>query len=335
MLFCGFIAARIGHGMTIVVALGLITIGLALSGCAGSVPVLGLGMLFIGAGAGVYPPSGIAMINTKISVDRRSTAFAMHEIGPNLSLLLAPLMVLLIEPWFGWRGVLFALAGICGLSTFAFFRWGTMDSGVGAAPDLSTIGKILKMRTTYVGMLTFSAALAGLHGVYAILPAYLVTEYELSPQYVNILLTVSRISSVLILFWAGPIIGYLGKRRTMILILLFTGLFTGLIGVVEGGMVPVVVIAQPALLVVMIPAMLSSVADIGESRYQNITYALIITVGVSFGGGLVPALLGLFGDHGLGWLGFISLAGFMASTILCLLVTPGFGREQTDPVTGQ
>lgn len=327
MLFCGFIAARIGHGMTIVVALGLITFGLALSACAPGVSILALGMLFIGAGSGTYPPSGIAMINTKISVERRSTAFSIHEIGPNLSLLLAPLMVLVIEPWFGWRGVLFTMAGICGLSTVAFYRWGAMDSGVGAAPDLSTIGKILKMRSIYVGMVLFSAALAGLHGVYAILPAYLVTEYALSPQYVNILLTVSRISSVLILLWAGPIINYLGKRRTIIWVMLFTGLCTGLIGIAKGVMISVVVIAQPALLVVMIPALLSSVADIGESRYQNITYAVIITVAVSFGGGVVPALLGLFGDLGLGWLGFVSLAGFMGSAVLFLLATPAFGRD--------
>ena len=35
-------------------------------------------------------------------------------------------------------------------------------------------------------MVILSAALAALHGVYAILPAYLVAEYSLSSQYVNI-----------------------------------------------------------------------------------------------------------------------------------------------------
>ncbi len=57
----------------------------------------------------------------------------------------------------------------------------------------------------------------------------------------------------------------------------------------------------------MFPAILSTSADISESRYQNITYALIIMAGVHFGGGLTPALLGVFGDRGLGWLGFVAL----------------------------
>ena len=45
----------------------------------------------------------------------------------------------------------------------------------------------------------------------------------------------------------------------------------------------------------MIPALLSCVADIGDARYQNITYAVIITAGVGIGAGLAPALLGLSG----------------------------------------
>ncbi len=327
MLFSSFLAAIIGYGMTIVAALALITVGLFLSAISPDVLVLALGMFLIGAGAGAYPPSGLVMINTKISVQRRSTAFSFHEIGPNLALLLAPLMVLIIEPWFGWRGVLFWLAAVCGLASFAFLRWAAADSGVGAVPDLSTLGTILRLRSTYVGMVILSAALAALHGVYAILPAYLVAEYSLSPQYVNILLTISRIAGVLCLLRTGAIIARFGRRRTIIWVLLFSSLFTGIIGFAQGIMVPVVVIAQAAFIAVMIPAVLSSIADIGESRYQNITYAVIITAGVSVGAGAVPALLGLFGDLGLGWAGFVTLACCMVMAVFFLIVTPDFGRK--------
>ncbi len=196
MLFSGFLAARIGHGMTIVSALACITLGLLVCAVAPGIAILALGMLLIGAGAGAYPPSGMVMINTKISLRRRSTALSFHEIGPNLALLLCPLMVLILEPWFGWRGVLFWMALVCGFATVSFWRWGTIDSGIGAAPDFGTIRTILRLRSTWVGIVILSAALSGLHGVYAILPAYLVTEYSLSPQYVNFLLTVSRIAGL-------------------------------------------------------------------------------------------------------------------------------------------
>jgi MFS family permease len=327
MLFSGFLAARIGHGKTIVTALAAISLGLLVSAVAPGVILLAFGMLLIGAGAGAYPPSAIVMINTKISVRRRSTAFSFHEIGPNLALLFSPLMVLIMEPWFGWRGVLLWMALVCGLAAVAFWRWGKAESGIGATPDLSTIRTILRLRTTWVGMVILSAGLSGLHGVYAILPAYLVTEYSLSPQYVNFLLTVSRITGVLLLLRTGWIIQRFGRRRTIVVVLLFSSLFTALIGFAQGIWITVVVIAQPALIAVMIPALLSCVADIGEAHYQNITYAVIITAGVGFGAGLAPALIGLAGDLGVGWLGFLTLACYMVSAVVFMKATPGFGRD--------
>lgn len=327
MLFCGFLAARIGHGKTIVTALAMIAFGLLLAALSPNLPLLAVGLFLIGAGAGTYPPSGIVMINTKISLQKRSTAFAYHEVGPNLALLLAPLFVLAMEPWFGWRGVLVWMSLVCALASLAFLRWGAADSGIGAAPDISTIGIILKLRSTLVGMVILSAALGGLHGVYSILPAYLVTEHSLSPQYVNVLLMLSRVASVLLLLKTGAIIKRFGKRKTIIWVLLFSSLFTGLVGLVNGALIPVVVIVQPAFLAVLIPALLSSIAEIGEIHYQNITYAVIIIVGVGFGAGVAPALLGLFGDLGLGWAGFVTLAGYMVLAVFFLLVNPTFGRD--------
>ena len=326
MLFCGFLSARIGHGKTIVVALVSITFGLLLAAVAPGLPLLVVGMLFLGAGAGTYPPSGIVMINTKISLQRRNTAFAFHEIGPNLALLLSPLLVLALEPWFGWRGVIFWMAVVCGLASLAFLRWGAPDSGIGAAPKIGTMGTILRNRSTWVGMLILSAALAGIQGVYAILPAYLVSQYGLSPQYVNVLLSVSRITGVLLLLPAGTVINRIGRRRTILGVLTFSSLCTAFIGLVEGPLISIVVIAQPALLAVLFPAFLSSIAEIGDHRYQNITYSLVITVGVSVGSGVTPAVLGLFSDLGLGWLGFILLGLFMFSAVLATHSTPDFGR---------
>ncbi len=327
MLFSGFLAARIGHGMTIVSALACISLGLLVTAAAPGIMILALGMLLIGAGAGAYPPSGMVMINTKISLRRRGTALSFHEIGPNLALLLSPLMVLIMEPWFGWRGVLFWMALVCGFATVAFWRWGIADSGIGAAPDFGTIRTILGLRSTWVGMVILSAGLSALHGVYAILPAYLVSEYSLSSQYVNFLLTVSRVAGLLLLLRTGWIIQRFGRRWTIIGVLIFSSLFTALIGLARGSWVSIAVIAQPALIAVMIPALLSALADIGDARYQNITYALIITAGVGLGAGLAPALLGLCGDLGVGWLGFLGLAGYMVLAIAFMKATPDFGQD--------
>ena len=327
MLGAGFISARLGHGLTVVAALAAIAAGLAISGAATGAATLGAGMVCIGIGAGIYPPSGMVMINTKISVERRSTAYAFHEIGPNLAMLLAPLFVLVASPWIGWRGVLFLMAGLCALASFAFYRGARVDSGVGATPNLSNIGIILRIKNTYVGMLILSAALSGWQGVYAILPAYLVSSDFGTQQYVNSLLTISRVASVIFLLAAGFIIKRVGRRGAIMSVLLFTAFFTALIGLAEGRLLSIAIVAQPALLAIMFPAMLSCFADIGEAGYQNITYALIITVGISVGTGVAPALLGILGDLGAGGLGFVLLGCFMLSAAVVLALTPSFGRE--------
>ena len=129
------------------------------------------------------------------------------------------------------------------------------------------------------------------------------------------------------LLFAGPIIKIAGKRNTIIVVLLFTGMLTGLISVAEGHILEIVVVFQPALIAVMYPAQLSCLAEIGEAWYQNVTTALVITVGMIIGTGVVPALVGALGDLGIGWCGFVLLALFMILAVLILILNPSFGKS--------
>ena len=327
MIFSGYLTAWFGHGTTVVAALLMIIVGLVISASAGNWVILACGMICIGAGGGTYAPSGIAMINSKISIEKRSTAFSFHELGSNGAVLLAPLIVLAAVPLLGWRGVLLVLAGLAGIAAIAFYFLGTPGSGSGAKPNLSTMGTILRLPHAYVGMLMFSTSLAGLHGVYSILPAYLVEQSTWSAEQVNSLVTLSRLISISVLLLAGPIIKYMGKRNTIIMVLLFTGLLTGLISVAEGRLLAVVVVFQPALIAVMFPAQLSCLAEIGEAWYQNVTTALVVTVGMIVGSGVVPALVGVLGDLGIGWSGFVALALFIILAVVILIANPSFGTR--------
>lgn len=92
-------------------------------------------------------------------------------------------------------------------------------------------------------------------------------------------------------------------------------------------MLEIVVIFQPGLIAVMYPAQLSCLAEIGESWYQNVTTAVVVTAGMIVGAGVVPALVGVLGDLGIGWCGFLSLALFMLLAVVVLILTPSFGRR--------
>lgn len=327
MVFSGYLTAWLGHGITVVIALVMILVGLVISACAGNAMILAVGMICIGAGGGTYAPSGIAMINNKISIEKRSTAFSFHEIGPNTAILLSPLIVLATVPLLGWRGVLLLIAFFTGIAALAFYLFGASESGVGAKPNLSTIGIILRLPSVYVAMLLFSVSLAGLHGVYSILPAYLVEHSMWSAEHVNSLVTLSRIISISVLLLAGPMIKIMGKRGTMSAVLLFTGLLIGFISVAEGRLLEIVVVLQPACIAVMFPALLSSLAGIGEAWYQNVTTSLVVTVGMIVGSGVVPVLVGVLSDLGIGWSGFMVLALCMFLAVVVLMLNPSFGKQ--------
>jgi len=327
MIFSGYLTAWIGYGNTVVVALMMIVIGLVVSAVAGNEVVLAIGMIFIGAGGGTYAPSGIAMINTRVSIEKRSTAFSFHETGSNGAVLFAPLIVLASVPFLGWRGILLVLALLAALAAIVFYLFGASESEVGAKPNLRTIGTILRLPDAYVAMLIFSTAISGLHGVYSIMPAYLVEHSTWSAEYVNSLITVSRVIGISFLLMAGPIIRFLGKRNTLILVLLFTAMMTGLIAITEGPMLQAAVILQPALIGVMFPAQLSCISEIGESWYQNVTVSLIITFGMIAGAGIVPAMVGVLGDMGIGWCGFVAIAAIMLVAVAVLVLNPSFGRR--------
>ena len=327
MICSGYLTAWFGHGNTVVAALVMIVIGLVISAFAVNAITLAVGMIFIGAGGGTYAPSGIAMINSRISVEKRSSAFALHELGSNGAVLLAPLIVLVAVPLLGWRGVLLLLALLAGIAALVFYCYGAVDSGVGAKPNLKIFGKILRLPDAYVGMLMFSTSITGLHGVYAILPAYLVEHSTWSAEHVNSLVMLSRLISISMLLLAGPIIKQMGKRNTITMVLLFTGLLTGLISVAQGRLLEIVVVLQPALIAIMFPAQLSSLAEIGESWYQNVTTALVVTVGMTVGAGVVPVFIGVLGDLGFGWLGFVALGLLMFLAAVVLKLNPSFGTD--------
>jgi hypothetical protein len=129
------------------------------------------------------------------------------------------------------------------------------------------------------------------------------------------------------LLLAGTIIRKIGKRNTIFAVLLFTGVLTGLISVAQGRLLEIVVVFQPALIAVMFPAQLSCLAEIGESWYQNVTTALVVTVGMTVGAGVVPAYIGVLGDLGSGWFGFLSLTALMFLAVVVLKFNPSFGTN--------
>jgi NNP family nitrate/nitrite transporter-like MFS transporter len=60
----------------------------------------------LGAGAGLYLPSGIATLTGLVAPRHWGKAIAIHELAPNLDFVTAPLLSEALLNWTSWRGVL-------------------------------------------------------------------------------------------------------------------------------------------------------------------------------------------------------------------------------------
>ncbi|MDZ7852620.1 MAG: MFS transporter [Halomonas sp.] len=120
LLISGFAAKLYTHRWTIVGSVALTGVSFLVLSTVQTVLAFHV-VLFVGAfGNGLYPGSGVASVAALVPDHHRGKALAMHETGPNLAFILAPILAAIIAPLAGWRGV-FALTGVAALIAAAVF----------------------------------------------------------------------------------------------------------------------------------------------------------------------------------------------------------------------
>ena len=166
----------------------------------------------------------------------------------------------------------------------------------------------------------FSVGVAGTLGVYSMLPLYLVKEHGMLQAEANTLLTLSRISTLIMPFAAGWLSDRLGVKPILICIFLITGISTLLIGKFSGTFLKTIIFVQPIFAVSFFPPAFAALSRIGPKESGNIIVSFTIPVAFLVGGGVIPKLIGIAGDNDLFSLGFILTGLFIVSGIFLLLL---------------
>ena len=92
LLCSGFVSSKIGHKKTI--AFSAIAAGIAfiLTGLSQGLIGMRTGLFCVGMASALYLPSGMAMLTSSIDQGNWGKAIGIHELAPNLSFLLSPLI---------------------------------------------------------------------------------------------------------------------------------------------------------------------------------------------------------------------------------------------------
>jgi NNP family nitrate/nitrite transporter-like MFS transporter len=166
----GFVSSRFNHKRTIIIAnstLGFALIGISI--CTGAW-TLRLGLFALGLAAGLYLPSGIATLTSLIPSRHWGKAIAVHELAPNLSFILAPLICEAVLVWFSWRTVFLLLGFVALIMSPVFLRFSRGGEFKGEAPNLSSFRQMYGMLSFWVMVLLFSLGVMSTLGVYTMLP---------------------------------------------------------------------------------------------------------------------------------------------------------------------
>lgn len=308
----GFVAARLGHRLTIAVA--ALAAGAALLVAAGSSGLWGLrgGVFLLGLATGLYLPSGLATLTTLVRAGDWGKALAVHELAPNLSFVLAPLAAQFLLAWFSWRGVLGVL-GAAALLAGLGFLWRGPGAGLkGQSPSLGSLRELLGGRNFWILLLFFSLGIGGSLGVFSMLPLFLHAERGMGQEQANLLIAVSRLAGVGAAFVAGWATDRLGPRLALAAVFGLSGAFTLLLGLASGPWLVVCLFAQPLVAVCFFPAGFASLARLGSPAARAVAVSLTVPLAYILGGGALPAAIGWLGEKlsfawGLGLAGAVTM----------------------------
>ncbi|HAY37877.1 MAG TPA: MFS transporter [Desulfobacteraceae bacterium] len=313
LLGSGHISSRISHKKTI--AVSAIAVGIALSAVSLSKSLFALRccVFLLGVSAGVYLPSGITTVTSLVNSKDWGKAVAIHELAPNLSFILTPLLVAILLHCFFWRHILFLIGTGSVIVGIAFARFGKGGHFSGQAPNFSAIKTIIKIPNFWILIFLFSLAITSTLGIYNMLPLYLVAEHGVNHEWANTLVGISRISTLGMAFLSGWATDRLGPKTIMLCVFFVTGILTFLLGIVSTYWVLIVVFLQPVLAVCFYPAGFSALSSISTPENRNVAISLTIPIAFVLGGGAVPAFIGILADLGYFSWG-ISLSGLLIVT---------------------
>ena len=319
LMASGFVAAKLTHRVSIILSalvLCLAQFGMAL---ADSYATLALSLVGVGLACGVYLPCAMATLYRLVRPLDWGKAVAMHELAPNLSFLIIPVLCALLLTVFSWQKTASLFAVLTLVLGVLFVFKGKGGRFRGQAPTLSALKTLASDPSFWIMVPIFSLSIGSSIGIYTMLPLYLVAERGLDQSWANTLVGLSRILSVGTAFAAGWLTDMMGVKRALRIYLLISGTCSLCLGLVPDSLLVLFLFLQPMATVCLFPANFATLAKVGPVETRNLAISFIIPPSFLIGTGAIPALIGVLGD--LGYFGWgISLVGVAVISTATLLV---------------
>jgi FSR family fosmidomycin resistance protein-like MFS transporter len=337
----GFVVDRLGAMPVLLGAIGLFVLAACGFAAAPSYPVMLAAAALAGLGNAPFHPIDYSILNARVRPQRLGMAYAVHGIAGNIGWALAPMLLVGVAAFAGWRWAFVAAAALAALVWAVVWRYRRLldvsirpPGATGVRPQIAPERTFAFLRLPAVWMsflffVTYAVALGGVQSFGAEAAGAL---HTVPREMIALCLTAYMVASA-----GGMIIGGL-LVRTPTRADQMIGLGFG------GAMIVALVIALSDLAALWVPALFAlmglGAGIAGPSRDLLVKAATpagatgrvygMVYSGLDIGMSCAPALFGLMMDAGQPMLVWIGIAVFQGLMILSVVK---LGRTVRKPAT--
>jgi len=282
---------------------------------------------FLGVCSGTYLPCILPIITQTYENRYWGKAIGFHESAPSLSIFFIPILVPLGLHYFHWKTLLFFVGVIPLLFLIPFWKV-SVEPKHEEVYQRSLYIDLFRNRTVWIMGLLWTFSAASSFGIYSILPLYLIKERGMDFGFANTLLGISRSAGVIVPVMMGLLTDRYGFQAILKWSIFATGLST--IGLALSSTLPSILVTltlQALLSLAFFPVAFIGISKLTSISDRSMTFGFIIGIGVIFGTGGSPFILGLVADH---WSFKVGILGLGVLTILSSLMVRFLEKYRTE-----
>jgi NNP family nitrate/nitrite transporter-like MFS transporter len=297
LLTSGFLSASLTYRRTIACSSAGVGLALLLLAQANSLAGIRLGLVAIGATAGLYLPAGVPAITDLVEEGRWGRAMAIHELAPTLAFMTAPFAAEVILEFLPWRGVM-AVFGVAAIAlAVAFAVWGRGGLHTPKPPALGSMLRMFATPEAWMMGLFFAVGVGISMGLFTIMTLFLVSEAGMPRTAANTLVGFSRLLAIPVVFCSGMLVDRLGARRALVVAQTITGSITLLLGLIQDPrLLPLLVLLQAGTAAFFFPAGFALLPTVFPPQLRSLAVSVAVTMGTLLGAGGVPSASGYLAE---------------------------------------
>ena len=294
VLVSGFFSGKFGYKKSIVLSLLLLGLIAFLIPLVHKFFLLYLFAFVLGFSVGFYLPSAIPLITEYYSEKDWGKAIAIHDTGASSAIFATPFIALFLLQFFPWRGIFVVFGCIYVVCSIVFCFVSTevkIDN-----PPKAVFSDLIKIKSLWLMCIIWVFGAGANLGIYSIIPLYLTKELQLNIGYANTILGVSRLGALAVSIACGFLIDKFNLKKIMFFVMIITGVFTVIMGLVSVRYIGIVLFLQAFFVTAFFPVGLVALAKTFNREMRSLATGIILALAIAFGGGIIPYLLGVSGD---------------------------------------